>query len=392
MSLELIPQPNLSLNDLAREMESGVSVLRSAHVGNARAYNLSVASLGIPMLLVDHNVIAQFPGDNGDNNYLPGSVVTRNEIMPLKVSRVGGLALQTEMIDAQGQKATVADFHADGLRAAFPNTPIFTNTDYLRQNENIAGEVVSIIAQFMPELLRGVVEADGNVRRLPKNSHGYASLLPTHGVLQLNDDPTKERGVLMPNEADIVINFIVEAINSGRQRQIHLSGPDMQNYVFEADNLNCLKMLYALVKSEASFAKKLPENLSVDIVPANHASFATTRRRLPGALRIFEALRYEQLINERKARVMRSSTDTASRKRAIAEFTAIKPSVTKLLIEAARDAKEFFVDSRDAPFLSQYDLDDKSGGLKMPVENQTMTMEQLRILGKRFRDLRKKEP
>ncbi len=392
MSLEIIPQPNLSLNDLAREMESGVSVLRSAHVGNARAYNLSVASIGIPMLLVDHNMVAQFPGDGGDNNYLPGSVVTRNEIMPLKVNRVGGLALQTEMIDAKGQKATVAGFHVDSLQAAFPDTPIFTNTDYLRQNENIAGEVVSTITQFMPELLRSMVEADGNVRRLPKNSRGYATLLPTHGILQLNDDPTKERGVLMPNEADIVINFIVEAINSGRQRQIHLSGPDMQNYVFEAENLNCLKRLYELIKVETSFGKKLPENLSVEIVPANHASFATTRQRLPAALRIFEVLRYEQLINERKAQVMRTSTDADSRKQAIAEFTAVKPSMTKLLIEAARDAKEFFVDSRDAPFLSQYDLDDRSGGLKMPVENQTMTMEQLRILGKRLRELRKKAP
>lgn len=50
--LEIITEPNVSIDDLVAVQATGVSVVRSAHVGNLAPYNLSLAAAGIPILSV----------------------------------------------------------------------------------------------------------------------------------------------------------------------------------------------------------------------------------------------------------------------------------------------------------------------------------------------------
>lgn len=404
MSININLDPSLSLENIAAAQQQGFSVMRSAHVGNARGYNLAVASMGIPMLLVDHNIVSQFPHEVGDRNYLPGSIVTREAIQPLKVSRVGGLALRTEVINPfSGDLEFVDQLHANRLKQAFPNTEVITNTNYLRDEETIAGEISGIALADMPELFTRAIESDGTVH---KSKHGLADLAPNYGILQLNDGPRTERGLLMPNEVDIVINFAIEAIRSGKDTQIHLSGPDMQVYAVETKSRYTLNKIYQSVLEQASFSKQLPETLNVQLVPADQARFVTTRERLNVTRNIFDWLRYETTqIKEPKSNYFkqRPSTDTQDIADFLASFRIKEDQVSSGLAQAVSDASEIFVDSKDAPFVSQYDvlklidvphdwIPIGPAGFAMPAENSSLNMSELRGLHTRLKKIRGRSP
>ena len=152
-TIELSIETEMSLQDIQAAHQHGQSVVRTAHVGNHRGYNLAVASMGIPMQLVDHTIVAQQPdeGRGRDLNYLPGSIVTAEGVSPLAISHAGGLALQTKAIHhVTGQEVFLDQLHTQELRAAFPGTPIVTNTEYVRQAEAISAEVARIALQASP--------------------------------------------------------------------------------------------------------------------------------------------------------------------------------------------------------------------------------------------------
>lgn len=399
MGIEVTQQPNLSLDDMRVAMENGTGVVRSAHIGNLRGYNLAVASMGIPMLLVDHNIVAQFPGDAGDNNYLPGSLVTNEDIQPLNVSRVGGLALQTTVKDpSTGVEVFLDELHVNSLRSAFPGTKFVTNTNYIREFADLADETIAIATQVAPQIFRAVVEADGTLRREPValssyQQRNFASLLPSYGTLQLATDPRTERGVLMPNEVDIVINFMIEALKSGSEHQIHLSGPDMQLYMKNPNITGILQSLYQGILEKASFKKSLPETLRVDLVPADQARFVG---KLAGSTilnAIFDATVKEADQNQLKGAFMRSplARDTNSRAIALKQFKAEALAISTGLSQLAKEADELFVGSRQAPYLSQYDVL-SDGGMNMPTSNRRMTMQELKNLFKRLVKMRGQLP
>src|SRR5258708_6639505 len=90
MAIEIIQASEVSLADLQLAHQAGVSVVRTAHIGSQRPYNQAIADAGLPMQLVDHAIVAQQPGDHGDNNYLPGSIVTAAAVTPLKLDGPAG--------------------------------------------------------------------------------------------------------------------------------------------------------------------------------------------------------------------------------------------------------------------------------------------------------------
>lgn len=394
MSIEIQPQPNLSLEDMQVAMKSGTSVLRSAHVGNARGYNLAVASAGIPMLLVDHNVVAQFPGDTGDNNYLPGSIVTAEDILPLDIGRVGGLVLRTTMKDpVSGQEVFLDEFHSLSLRSAFPSTEIVTSTTYIRHFADLVGEIVDVAAKASPELFRAVVENDGTLRREPKAQPGqrqrnFAGLLSSYGTLQLAADPRTERGVLIPNEVDIVVNFIIEAIKSGSDHQIHLSGPDMQLYLKDQRAIEVLQRLYQNILETVSFRGTLPDTIKVDLVPADQARFVGQLKGSGVLNAIFAVIAKETDQNQLKGAFMRSPASRNNEMRAstLKQFKANSLIINTELLVLAQEAGSFFAGPRDTPYFSQYDVL-ADGGLNIPTGNKQMTMQELKNLFKRLQKM-----
>jgi hypothetical protein len=381
MSVNIELEDNMSLQEVAAMQDEGFSVLRSAHVGNARGYNLAVASVGIPMLLVDHNIATQTPDEPGDRNYLPGSIVTREGLSPLALSSYGGIALQTQV--EGGQYLDV--LHMDALRSAFPATNMFTNTQYVRNNESIAGQVAAVALERAPQLFSRVVESDGKVR---KAADSFAGLVESYGLLQLNDNPRNERGVLLPNEVDILINFIVEALGSGRDTQYHLSGPDMQNYIKDRRMRASLDALYAYVREEASFGPQLPEDLNVKLVPSDAARFVTTKDRTGQLYTIFDWLAYAERVSEERRDFFTSDAaqDPEQRETFIQEVGVKTLQISEALGAAVLDASEIFVPPQAAPYVSQHDVIKK--GLLMPAQNTHLPLRELRSIGKRLDKIR----
>lgn len=354
MSLVIETTPNISLQDIVTEQQQGTSVIRSAHVGNARGYNLALAELGIPFLLVDHTIVASQPGQAGDKNYLPGSIVTLEGVNPLAVSGLGGLSLKTT-VECPDTKAILPldTLHTRAFQAAFPDTTIATNTEYLRSEEVLAQDVITTATQVAPELFTRKVEIDGTITPATVDD------IKRYGILQLNDDPRTERGVLIPNEVDIVINFLIEAIKSGTDTQIHLAGPDMPGYMKKPETISAITQLYQAAARRLAGKYTLPETAIVKLVPSHYAEFVTTQDRAQHVAAVFEAFDPSQQ-NPRN-----------------------QPDCT----EALQDAPELLIDVRNAPYVSQYDVL-RSGGIWMPEENRTYTMTQLRTLAKRLRKIK----
>lgn len=393
--LEIQPEPNVSIADLQAIQASGQSVMRSAHVGNARGYNLALAEAGVDMLLVDHTIVAQSAEESsGDRNYLPGSRVTREGVEPLKLHALGGLTMKTQIVcpDTAQTDRQLDEFHTTYLREAFPATIIQTNTEYLRTHESVAQTILGVALKTQPELFTRLVEQDGTIRTVGAGQ-SFANAVETYGILQLKDRPSEERGVLIPNDVDIAINFVVEALRTDSDTQYHVSGPDMQHYAKDSAFQERLNRLYRDTREQTHLGAMLPEKLIVKLVPGDAARFVTSIDRAPVVQRIFSLLSAKDLVSEERNNFMRSSSQQEPGR--IQSFLrGVKQQIQELdgeLIAAVNEADEFFVGPRQAPFVSQYDTLEL-GGIYTPAENSTLTMAELKQLAKQLRKLRGKSP
>jgi hypothetical protein len=400
-TIEIPLEPNVSIADLQEAQSAGFSVMRSAHVGNARGYNLALAQAGIDMLLVDHTVVIQTPEDNeqlpkgvyGDRNYLPGSRVTREGIEPLAVNTLGGLSLKTQVTcpDTGRPNIPLVDFHTAKLQEAFPNTSIQTNTEYIRTEEAIAQTIIDVALATQPELFRRAVESDGTVR-VAENGASFAHLAKSYGILQLNDDPSTERGVLIPNDVDIAINFVIEALRSQRDTQYHISGPDMKHYTRSDEFQKRLTKLYQDIRSQTDFGNQLPEELTVKLVLGDEARFVTTSNRAGIVGAIFEALEARSTIAQEKRIFMQSTKGgkpSAEEMKFLQDANRRSKDIDTELKQLVGDADELFTGPKEAPFISQHDVV-AEGGLFVPEQNIQLTMTELELVTRQLQKRRDK--
>lgn len=376
--LEIIPESNISLNQLAAQHAAGFSVMRSAHVGNAAPYNMTIASLGIPMLLVDHTVTGRLDPElkGADRNYFPEAINTQggNTI----VAPAGRLACRSQVqnvpagLESLNATGWLDDLHVTGLRAAVPDAEVVTNTNYLRQNEKVAGEIIDLAAREMPGLFTRIVDADGR----PVKVSGAAYMIRRAGVLPLNDDPRAEQtAVLIPNAVDIVTNFVIEALRTERDVQYHLSGPDMISYLRgHTEQLKEVRNLYALVKQRASFGLQLPPTLTVRLVTSADARFATTTQRKANLDNLLDSVAELELqtvkINQERKQFFGSpqSKDASLRAEFLARVREREAQPQQAALVAADATTELFTPERQLGAISQYDVLCE-GGLYVPKAN-----------------------
>jgi hypothetical protein len=374
MQLEIIRQEELSLDDLVNKQSDGYSVLRSAHVGNARLYNQVLANVGVQMLLVDHNVTGI------DKNYMPESVITGQESLVLAEDMQ--VCSRTEVLDPfEGIRKYLDELHAENLSAAFPESRVVTNTEYLRSNESIAAELFNICAEAMPELFKREIETNDTVTHRIVGQPAYRA----SDALQLQDNPRTDGGVLIPNEIDILINFVVEFLNTEQPKQYHLSGPDMISYINGI--IPTLQKLSAAVASKASFASMLPSTLQVEMVPGTAFRFASTIKNKLNIDTFAEAL-----ANRSNA----AQATSEKRKEFFASPDANNPAKREQFLRTIRNSErqfndevfgsfslcpEFLDTGTSIPTLTQYDAI-ADGGLYVPEFCSTMTVRELQILYK----------
>ncbi len=371
-NLNVTINPDISIQDLVQRQAEGFSVLRSAHVGNLQPYNMTLASLGIPILSVDHTITGV------DKNYFPELIFTRDT--STLAAYTGRLVCKTMTLNENrvetGQYLDEVQINA--AREILGTEQIFTNTQYIRDNESIAGDIIGITMRACPQLYQRVVDPAGYVQK-----GSFEKLIQGFGIMQLADDPrAEEPGLLVPNEVDILINFIVEALNSGRATQYHLSGPDMVQYLKSEQPRQFLSELYQRVLAEAPFANKMPKNLDVQLVPTATAKFATTMQKAPIMTDLSTAIeaRQTELSNAQRDRkqffASPESKDQNVRDQALKDFKARETQYDQAIGELAAELPELFFEPRTPTFVTQYDVKAEGGLFVAPI-NLSFTMRQL---------------
>lgn len=367
-ALTIQPNNKLSVNELVELHGEGFSVMRSAHVGNLRPYNLTLVDAGIPMLLVDHNVTGK------DKNYFPGMVLSQDTATQIAADGLVSCRARTTT------GSFVDEFHIAAISKAFPNSNVFTNTEYLQKNEGIAAEIVNLAVDYFPNEFKRLVLADGTTM-VVNDASEYVKKL---GVMQLCDDIRAERiGVLIPNMIDIAINFVIEMLATERDEQFHISGPDMIRYITAIHSE--LSTFYEIITQKASFGNRLPARLLVQLVPAASAVFATTKRYESQLRNIFTGLdestvALAALGAKRKEFFMSSSkNDSVQRCLFLAEVMAQEAIVKQASVTRLKTVPGLFTSGNESGYITQYDVL-KDGGLFVAPQNTNLSFQELSIL------------
>lgn len=376
--LQVIIDDTLSINDLVSRQAQGFSVLRSAHVGNFSAYNLTIAESGIPVLAVDHNVTGV------DRNYFPESVNTHSG--STLIAATGKISCRAVALGGQ----FVDELQLDSVRKAVPSAAVFTNTDYVRANAAVVSEVVDLLLAEAPRYFDRLVMPNGSTARRPD----AARLLGSYGIMQLQEDPRQEgAAVLLPNMADILANFAIEALKTERAIQYHLSGPDMVKYI--GGLLPDLNGLYARLRATASFGARLPAMLQVRLVPTAQAIFATTgqrRNQLDTLIAIYDAAQ-DELAELDARRKQFFTSDQANDNGAKADLLngqkRQRAAIETDLAECIALQPELLCGPGEPGFITQYDAL-AEGGLYVPGTNRERTVGQLGTMSKTLKKIAKR--
>lgn len=375
MSIEITINDQLSVAELQQKQSEGFSVLRSAHVGNVRPYNMVLANAGIPLLCVDHTITGI------DRNYLPESVV--------KAGQRDIIAPSEQLVCASRVAASLqplSEFHLGNLADAVPGANTFTNSQYLMSNYELTEEITTLAAEAMPGLFHRIA-----YEGIAQRKRDAAAELGRIGTLQLNQGTAN--GVIIPNELDIILNFVIETLKSERQTQYHLSGPDMVKYIDQEQEE--LDALYEMVKVDSSIGDQLPDTLKVELVPTTAARFATTKQRAPileSLLGTFNFVTQEQVnIKERRKSFFASDESRESERRDsfISDIKVEESKLEQLLLDEISNMPELFGTNTDTNFISQYDVIDE-GGLFVPELTMTLPMVALDGIYKSLQRVRKR--
>lgn len=377
--LEIIKDDSVSLDDLVDLRASGVSVMRSAHVGNLAPYNMAVAEAGLPVLSVDHTITGV------DRNYFPevaGTVDSR-----VTVARTGKLVCRS--VTGSGD-VYLDELQLRSVHTAIPQAQVLTSTEYLSANAPVVSEIVLLARKEEPGLFDRAAMPDGSVLR----RDGSADMLDSCGILQLSDDPRAKRtAVLLPNAVTILSNFVIETLVSERDVQYHISGPDMVRYI--GDILPVMQRLYSQLTETASYRADLPKQLEVRLVPGAEARFATTRSRQPildSLIEAYGACQAEtaELATERRVFFASGQAGDVNTKTAFLQSVGRRKSaVEEVLAERIVAMPELFVEPRTPRPVTQYDVA-AEGGLYVPDITRTYSMARLALMSAGLNDIRKR--
>jgi len=352
---------NLSINELVEKIREGFDVQRSAHVGNLSAYNLTLADAGIPMLLVDQNQTGK------DSNYYPELVMTREGMD--QVAPFGRIVCRTAVESGQ----FLDDMHIESIERALPDSTVYTNTSFLRENLDISEAVVGLGFQYGPEMFGRVSTAEGVMQPV-----SYESVTGLE-IMQLADDPREAKVMrVMPNVLDIVICFAVQARNSGRDVIYHVSGPDMVKYIKkETAQINFFYDLLAQLPTMSD----LPKKLRVEIAPGASAVLATTTAKKAELEAIEESLGRLFACEEKSAAERRAfftgpnSKDDEARNALIEGFRTATENLRASLFDVVRELPEIAKGPRNPGFITQYDVTEE--GLVVSGLNTSLSFAKL---------------
>jgi hypothetical protein len=316
----------LSLRQLQEKMQDGCSVVKSPHVGNQHPSNLVCAALGIPFNVVTFTLAER------DTNFHPHKVIANGASTQIADASVWTPFSKSDC----GQ--TLETYHLDALRTKFPRLPVRTDMELMRTEQTLVEIVLRVITATVPRLWYRSVSGAGQVNHLSGN--------PVTDWNEINQDvfglSNLSSGWVVPNNAHILFELVLQSLSSGKDTVYHLSGPQMVGYIGGAQKK--LSKAYDVLRAEYPV---LPETLSVHIVPVASARMVTHK----GNSVAFEALEATVLWYER--------LDVEAKRYSGKQFSALTmlfPEFTES-IESGTFMSQYDIDSADDLLISQWMLD-----------------------------------
>ncbi len=260
---------SMPLGELLEDARQGQPVKRSAHIGNMYGADLIQAAMGMRMVLVDANY-----GDR-DELYFPHLVVNQ-DTDPVVVAPSDRLSMVNRTFDGQA----LNQFCVESLTRAFGNRNIVSDSDMLLANEELVCAVLDVLIKKFPAQFARRVDSDGRPRQ------SLVAPQDVEDLLLFGGDP--KTGVVVPNEMNILLDFLLEAINFDTGSITHISGPTMFKYI--QTKLDLLSRMYGSVID--SGVADLPDRLNVKLVPAagvRYVAKASQREELDALLALDEA-------------------------------------------------------------------------------------------------------
>lgn len=288
---------HLSLADVSARRRGGMSVLRSAHIGNLNAQTLFLAGEGFPVILDEYATGTM-------RAYRPAFIrrdgtehqVAHDPRLPATHLR----ARVAQPLQGAGSPGP-ARYHYTHLKALFPSTIRLTAQLLLEQRQFVC-DVLEVLAQRRPESYRKLVDEEGRVflraRLEPPGRQVYSAADGSERALRVQDLPEMMTRALeraaeigrrdytgpaltVDVDTDILL-LTVSEVYRGREGEarfraggvttVHFAGLEMMNYLVKsaresAQHREALRGTYELLRH--AFPRRLPAHLDVQLVPTD---------------------------------------------------------------------------------------------------------------------------
>lgn len=257
----------ISLDGLLAEANKGISVVKTPHVGNVYPNNLAIAGLGIRMLFYDRTF--------GKQDYLfhPHMVIVggKSHIVadPDIITSHNRVTQSPDCVNGNFPVGEfVSDCHMGVLRKSIPIVKAETYTNYIFRHREELLPILQYWTYIMPSVWKRRVECNGVVSECVIESWEDASRV---GVLGIHSNV---EGLIIPNVYNVALSAVIEALESGIDRQIHLSGPVMIKYI---DKM--VRDVSLLCDAARKVNTAVPECITMDLVPVASMVFVAPQSR-----------------------------------------------------------------------------------------------------------------
>lgn len=363
----VIKTDELTLVQILSLYQSGMPVVRTPHVGNMSDGNLTVAGLGLPLVVLDHNTLDR------DDIYHPAHLVRAATDIPLSHKTPGKITRYALTFEGE----SLLGLHMSALRRAFQrNENIHTFSDSL-QNSDFIGLIVDIVTvaiKEFPDLFKRQLDSNGVAKSLsPAELH---LVLSDSGIYPINGD---RHGVMIPNELTIIMDAILGVVNSGNNLLIELTGRQMYDYV-DIGYAQKLATIYQRLRSKLS---SLPSDVTLVLVPTAAARATVGLENATAMNEVFAAyealVRGEKFVNTFKGILISEASDRQAMIAMLADPSRTMNKQAKARLKAAVKAlPQIF-----SPFfhhrVTQHDLE---SGFHISEAALTMTMRELSLMMK----------
>lgn len=308
MVLTVSDGSHLSLDRIEAMWRQGVSVLRSAHIGNLNAQTLFLAGEGYPV------VLDEFAGGTMAH-YRPaylrsgGREVSLATDPRVPATHLSGRRPYPPQVPQAARRRAPGAVHLAALTTLFP-TSVRLTAAVLTEQRPFVSEVLEVLAQHHPQSFRKLIDADGRVflraeqeespenlyvapdgarRTLRRTDLGPLLLETVERAAALGGEDFTGEALVLDVDTDVLVLTVSEVYRgrSGIDRfrpdgvtALHFSGLEMINYLLKSPaeaprHQARLAHLYALL--DAHLPGRLPGRVDLCVVPTGAlASYLAT--------------------------------------------------------------------------------------------------------------------